>query len=91
MVFDQEWKDQQILNEAHQRWARRKGETKVLEWRLTRATEQRYQELLILMDDYPDGSDEALAIEGDIRSLPGFPAEAGPNTFTRRILTDVQH
>lgn len=65
-----------------------------LEWRLTRATEARFQELLRQLCHCSLDSDECKAIEEEIRKLPGFPLEAGMlggNTFTRRILTDVQH
>jgi hypothetical protein len=77
--------------EYHERKAKKMGVTKVLEWRLTQATEMRFLELMSQIEQTEAGSDAEAAIVEEVRSLPGFPAEAGPDTFTRRILTDVQH
>jgi len=89
--MDRDFHQQELLNDIHESEARKHGVTKVVEWRLTRATEQRFEELCALHHDCAEGSDEQVAIEGDIRSLPGFPPDAGPDTFTRRVLMDIQH
>lgn len=80
-----------FLKAFHEDLARRHGVTKVLEWRLSKATERRYLELRAKLNEIGEDTPEGAGLVEAIRSLPGFPIEAGPDTFTRRILTDVQH
>lgn len=48
-------------------------------WRLNTRTNLEFERLLKRRLDIPDDSDEAYALEEQIRSLPGFPRNVDPN------------
>ena len=64
----------------------------VTEWRLTRATNDLFMELMEQLEHYTEGTDEHEAIMDQIRSLPGHPNN-GPTTrrdLIMRVFTDFQ-
>lgn len=62
------------------------------EWRLSSATKFRFEELIMLLDQTPDDSEDYIAITETIKSLPGFPAGLDPETaHILLVVTDTQH
>lgn len=63
----------------------------MIEWRMTSATKFRFHELILLLEDTIEDSDEAEAIKESIKSLPGFPDTGDENVHIQLEVTDVQH
>ena len=65
----------------------------MIEWRLTTQTQFRFQELMTLLSNTEEGSDESEAIKETIRSLPGFPTNEAVSGDVHIFLevTNVQH
>jgi hypothetical protein len=67
------------------------GFSRIVEWRLTRATNQRWSELMDLLDTCEEGTDNYEAIIDQIRSLPGHPLNTTKDTLILREITDFQN
>lgn len=58
-------------------------------WRLSIATEKRFNELMSRLADVSEDSDEHYALCDEIRSLPGFPHHASEFDYIDREITTV--
>lgn len=62
-----------------------------VEWRLTRATEMRFKELVQELDFVEEDSDAYYEIQEQIRGLPNFPMNTSETDYIHRVITDVWH
>ena len=65
--------------------------TVMVEWRVTKATQFRFLELINEYEQTLEGSDDAFAITEGIRSLPGYPTMAPVGSDIRLVVTDLQN
>ncbi len=65
----------------------------IFTWSMTRATKFRFEELIMFLEQTDDEQiDEIETLKECIRSLPGFPAGANPETAHIYLdVTDVQN
>jgi hypothetical protein len=64
-------------------------DSRTWEWRLPQWAEFRFLELVHDLSELPEESDEAAALRDEIRSLPGFPAEASEHDLIYRSVTTI--
>ena len=68
----------------------------MIEWRMTGATQFRFQELMLMLQDTDEDSEDYVAIRESIKSLPGYPhhptGDLDPDSVHIMIMvTDVQN
>jgi len=62
-----------------------------IEWRLTNATKFRFEELMNHIDELTDDDPEVLGVIDQIRSLPGYPVNAPPESDILLVVTDLMN
>jgi hypothetical protein len=67
------------------------GFSRVVEWRLSSQTKQRWTELMDELEMYEEGTDGYEAIQDQIRSLPGHPLNTSKDVLILQVVTDIQH
>jgi hypothetical protein len=63
----------------------------MVEWRVSKATNFRFLELMHEYEQTLEGSDDAFAITEGIRSLPGYPTKAPVGSDINVVVTDLQN
>ena len=63
--------------------------SRYVEWRLTRATELRFKELMAEFDFLEEDSDEYFELVEQIRGLPNYPLDTTGTDYVHRVITDV--
>ena len=62
---------------------------KYLEWRLTKATELEFKELMAEFDFLEEFSDDYYALVEKIKCLPNYPQLTTGTNYIHRVITDV--